>query len=350
MTISLGNTRSNTSIARIGSSHGYRLDGDLAHLNAEIICDEAALTGQEWALQLWANDNIKIAELPIGLLYPNGNGLISLSGTATLLPPAGNGEYKLSLALASGIAGAFDTLEDSAAFVQTVNFVQPRIQGDVTCEFSGDEISLQLNAIENPRAADNISGTLALEVWSLDTAYTGGLWSGQPLASVVLGSLNGESEWADCSYITHAAPLPAEGYLTLMLREWTPAGYVTRDYRTLSECVAETSTAAAAEETAKPAGKAKKGAAKAKKAPAEAKAKPAAKEVAAAPAKAVAAKVTAVSVNQASAVELAAVKGLSASLAKAIVAGRPYATLDELTKAKGMGPKLLAKVSGDLTV
>ncbi len=353
MTLPFAQTRSNSSIARIGSTHGYRLDGDLAHLNAEVVCDEAALSDLEWALQLWANDSIKIAELPIGLLLPNGSGLICISGSTTLLPPAGNGEYSLSLALVSATTGDFDTLEDSAAFVQTVSFVQPRVRGEVTCEFSGDEICLKLNAIENPRATDNISGTLALEVWSLDAPYTGGLWSGQPLASVVLGSLNGQSEWADCSFITHAAPLPAEGYLTLMLREWTPAGYVTRDFRALSECVAEPVAAPAAEEAAKPAGKTKKGAAKAKKAPAKGKAakvKPAAKTAEAAPAKPVAAKSAAVSVNQASAAELTAVKGLSASLAKAIIAGRPYATLDELTKAKGMGPKLLAKVLGDLTV
>lgn len=349
MTLPFAKTRSNASIAHIGSSHGYRLDGDLAHLNAEVVCDEAALSGQEWALQLWANDSIKIAELPIGLLLPNGSGLISISGSTTLLPPAGDGEYSLSLALVSATTGDFDTLEDCAAFVQTVSFIQPRVRGDVTCEFSGDEISLKLNAIENPRAPDNISGTLALEVWSLDAPYIGGLWSGQPLASIVLGSLNGQSEWTDCSYITHAAPLPAEGYLTLMLREWTPAGYVTRDFRALSECVTEPAATPAAEVAAKPADKIKKGA----KDPAEgkvAKVKPAAKTPEATPAKPVAIKAAAVSVNQASVAELTAVKGLSANLAKAIIAGRPYATLNELTQAKGMGPKLLAKVLGDLTV
>ena len=35
-------------------------------------------------------------------------------------------------------------------------------------------------------------------------------------------------------FTTHAGPLPPTGHLTLMLREWTPAGYVTRDYRTLA--------------------------------------------------------------------------------------------------------------------
>ena len=347
MTIALANTRPNASVARFGNSHGYRIDGDLVHLNAEILCDESALNGQEWALQLWANDQFKIAELALGLLHPNGSSLICLSGTTTLLAPAGDGEYALSLALASGNAGRFDTLEDSAAFVQKVSFVQPRLEGEVGAEFSGDEISLKINAIENPRAADNLSGTLALEVWSLDTPYAGGDWSGLPLASVVLGRLDGQNTWRNCSFISHAAPLPAEGYLTLMLREWTPAGYVTRDYRALEEEIAEPVKTLPVD-AAKPVVKAKKAVAKSKKAPAEAKAPPAAKL--AVPAKPAAAKAMSVSVNKASEAELTAVKGLSGSVAKAIIAARPYAALDELVKAKGMGPKLLAKVRGELTL
>lgn len=241
--------------------------------------------------------------------------------------------------------------------MQTVSFVQPRLLGEVSAEFSGDEISLQIETIENPRAADNLSGTLALEVWSLDTPYAGGDWCGQPLASVVLGSLDGQNSWCNCSYISHAAPLPAEGYLTLMLREWTPAGYVTRDYRALEESLIEPVKPVAAE-TEQPLVKPKKAPAKA-----EAKAQPIAKPAAPteavatkpAPAEPVAAKpveakTTTVSVNKASAAELSAVKGLSDTVAKAIIAARPYATLDELVKAKGMGPKLLAKVRGALAL
>ena len=159
------------------------------------------------------------------------------------------------------------------------------------------------------------------------------------MASVVLGSLDGQNSWCNCSYISHAAPLPAEGYLTLMLREWTPAGYVTRDYRALEESVTEPAKPVAAV-TEQPLVKAKKAAAKSKKpAPAE--------PVAAKP---VEAKTTNVSVNKASTAELSAVKGLSDTVAKAIIAARPYATLDELVKAKGMGPKLLAKVRGALAL
>ena len=43
-------------------------------------------------------------------------------------------------------------------------------------------------------------------------------------------------------------------------------------------------------------------------------------------------------------ITLLAVKGLGATVVQAIIAGRPYAALDDLCRVKGMGPKLLSKV------
>jgi competence ComEA-like helix-hairpin-helix protein len=52
----------------------------------------------------------------------------------------------------------------------------------------------------------------------------------------------------------------------------------------------------------------------------------------------------AVSLNTASRKEIAAVKGISNKVAENIVAARPFASLDELLKVKGVGAKLLEKV------
>ena len=57
-----------------------------------------------------------------------------------------------------------------------------------------------------------------------------------------------------------------------------------------------------------------------------------------------------VSVNKASEAELAAVKGLPKAVASAIVAARPFKTLDELVKVKGMGVKMLDKLKGGLSL
>jgi hypothetical protein len=320
-------------VARLGHSHGYRLDGDLAHLNAEILCDEARLSGQDWALQLWTDAGTKIAELPLGLLQPNGTGCIAINGTATALPPAGEGPHIVSMILVSGFGGQLDRIEDGASYAQPVSFLQPRLRGTVCCGFTNEQITFDIARIENPRDADNISGTLALELWALDSPYGGGAWSGIPVASLILGTLNGQSEWSGSRFTTHAGPLPPTGHLTLMLREWTPAGYVTRDYRTLARpSIAPVKLEARPQTPVET---------KSQTAPKSIPAKPAAK--ATEPASA-----TGISINSASAGELRAVKGISDGLARAIVAGRPYAKLDDVVRAKGMGPKLLAKLRADL--
>jgi DNA uptake protein ComE-like DNA-binding protein len=141
-----------------------------------------------------------------------------------------------------------------------------------------------------------------------------------------------------------------------MLREWTPAGYVTRDYRNFA------ATPAKAEEKAKPAAKAKpvakpKAAVAAKpaavaKAPVAEEKKPAAKAADVPAKKVIAAKAAAkaVSINKASEDELAALKGLPREVARAIVAGRPYASIEDVCKAKGMGLKKLAKLRDQLAL
>jgi len=111
------------------------------------------------------------------------------------------------------------------------------------------------------------------------------------------------------------------------LREWTAAGYVTRDYVNLGAQVIApvTELAPSAPEIA---------------VSAKLLVKPAVARKPARPAK--------VAVNTATEAELAAVKGLSRAAAKSIVGSRPYAKLNDLIKAKGIGPKLLAKIRSRL--
>ena len=323
-------------IARLGANHGYAIDGDIARLNADILFDETRLCGQQWALQLWADDAIKIAEIPLGLLPVNGSGFVRSNGVAEAFPPAGQAAHVMSLRLVNDLDG----VSDQATYADPMTIAQPRLNGTVCCSFTDQQIGLTVAGIENPRSADNLSGTLALELWSLDTPYAGGAWSGMPVASLVIGSLAGQSEWTDNHFSTPAAPLPAEGSLMLMLREWTPAGYVTRDFRALARPavtpVARTATPTAAE-VAVPQEKAPE-APKVEKV----------EKVEKASAKPAKADVAGVSVNVASAQELAAVKGISHKLARAVVAGRPYRALEELLKVKGMGPKLLQRLLGFL--
>lgn len=219
--------------ATFGNNLGYRFTADVVELNADIQCSPSAPVSQDWALQLWADDAIKIAELPLGPLLTDDLGRISVSGAATARIPAGERFRALSLSLVSGARGVYDCFHDRREFACLQRFQQPCLKGDIECRFGADELTIDIAEIENPRDAGNISGTLALEVWSLEAPYEGDAWNGVLIASLIIGGLNGQNAWFNNRFVAHAAPLPATGHLTLMLREWTPDGYATRDYRPL---------------------------------------------------------------------------------------------------------------------
>jgi DNA uptake protein ComE-like DNA-binding protein len=347
MKLSLETRRSKNPGAWLGETHGYRFEGDEVFINAEIFCHETQLAGLQWALQLWSETGVMIADLPLGQLSPNGSGALYVSGCTNALPPASQEALGLSLVLVSNSGEGADCVEDFAHYPQPVGFLQPRMKGTVCCSFAGDQLNFDIACIENPRPADNLSGTLALELWVLEVPYVGGDWTGVPVASLVLGTLSGQNSWLDWQVSSHAAPLPADGHLILMLREWTPAGYVTRDYRALTRPSVEAVKKA-------PAAKAKAKAAE--QAPAvkdSAIKEPAVQELAVKAAPVTKTKPVedgTLSVNSASKEALAAVKGLNAAMAAAIVEARPYKTLDELVRAKGIGPKLLEKLRPALKV
>ncbi len=393
--------------ARLGGVFGYRMEGDEASLNAELaVIDAAQLGNADWALQLWACDadangrlqGIKVAEVPLGALQADPYGTTPVAGNAVALPPAGTGTHTIVLALASGISGQYGQIHDFAVFGNAQQFTQPRLDGAVGYQFGDNTVRLSVERIANPREAGSVSGTLALELWALDAPYSGGAFAGSLVGGVQIGSLEGQSEWRDVAVNADTAALAAGTWnLVLMLREWTPAGFVTRDYSNFAnphvvvpaqsvEVAVEVAAVEApvAEQQAEPAAAPAKAAAekpavaaapKAAAAPAAVEAKPAAAEKPAVEAKPAAAaktskaakpateakaapaktaSVTSIdkaskakalpSVNESSAEELASVKGLSKTAAKAIIAARPYKSLDELTRAKGVGEKLLAKI------
>ncbi|MFM2060043.1 MAG: hypothetical protein RLY71_4428 [Pseudomonadota bacterium] len=360
--------------ARLVGMHGYRIEGDVALLQAQVEWLPAAQALSHWALQLWAmphdaagaaNDSwaraVKVAELA---LQPGDAGLDQVEGWAMALPPAGPQLHTLWLVLAS--AGATpalaDAVHDQIAFARAEQFVQPSFQGAVAYRLVDDNhVELSAECISNPRVAANLSGSLALELWALTKPYTGGAFTGHCLARTDLGTLAGQSSWQGVSATVPAAVLPPGRWpLCLMLREWSAAGHVCRDYvnfeiphdvvapvAPVAVSVAEAADAAvvvgeaqaAAEPAADVPAAAPAVAAAPKKAPA--KAAPAAPEADAA---------VRFSVNRATEAQLASIKGISKAIAKAIIAKRPFASLDDLAGIKGLGPKTLGRVRDQLKV
>ena len=354
-------TPSTNTPVSIGANQAYTFEGDLVRLEAELlVANPESAADSDWALQLWACDagfdggapvGTKVAELPFAPLADNGS---YVSAATAARPPAGQGEHVMVLALASGSDGRFDTIRDFTTFPRLETFVQPRFVGTTGFTFGDDSVSLVADGIENPRASDNLSGTLSLELWALETPYTRGEPVGVQLTAASLGLLGGGNSLVDLAFDLPLAYRPAgTWHIALLLREWTQSGFVTRDFSNFALPVswAPASAPAKAEVVeAAPAEVAPAKATSAKKTakPAAAKAEPKAEAAPAAkPAKAVS---TGVSINSATAAELAAVKGLPKAVAAAIVAGRPFAQVDDLLRVKGMGAKLLDKLRTELSL
>lgn len=283
-----------------------RLQGDQVELRALLRCRSVAAraAGQPVVLRLLADDILLLAELSPVSRQPDVRSLISVNARPALTAPAGQLARKLSLALMSTKPDGTDWLLDCWRFALPRRFVQPSLEGAVRLEIEHAMPTLKIEAISNPRRAVDISGTLALELWSLQQPYTGSTFQGLPLGNVRLGSLAGQQRWSNLSQ-TWSLPVlgenePASGQLTLMLREWTPAGYVTRDWRVLDW----------PRHPARPA----------------------------------------ISLNRSSTTALRALPGVSDKLARTIVASRPLASLDELQQVRGMNERLYARLRDRVTL
>lgn len=315
----------------LGPEHGYRFEGDEVSLNAQLNFDaEAAQSPSQWSLQLWANpqgfgnelQGIKVAELAIAPVSG------AVFGTCSAMPPAGDALQYLTLAVVEHLPSGASATRDADLYPAPAKFSQPMLQGTAACDWQENGVALTIPGIVHPRAPEVCSGTLSLELWATDTPYQGGAWSGRCLAATELAPLPGNEAYRDytCQFPL-TSPLAAS-HLVLMLREWTAQGYVTRDYQALALPAQPEATVAT----------------DAEKATATDTVETTATATAKADVTADAAESAQVSINQASASQLAALKGMPAKVAKAIVAGRPYASLDELLRIKGMGEKLLAKL------
>lgn len=233
---------------RLDADHGYRLDGDNVELNAQVLLSEGA-TLANWKLQLWANDvlasgvpsGIKVAEVDLELAKVNAGVAHLATRVEALLPPTGR-YYDMALVLARSDA---ERPADIANYAQRQWIAGPFLHGAVGYSVatradatrvngpSGGQVTVTVEQVCNPRSDGNLSGTLALELWAVAEPYVGGVVRGHQLAGVVLGTLDGQTSRSEvAATVDFIEPPAGQWQVVLMLREWTAAGYVTRDYRT----------------------------------------------------------------------------------------------------------------------
>ncbi len=435
---------------RLGANHGYRFEADRVQLNSDIEL-RPGVSADQWSLQLWACTTPP-SERTLGELTRCGS-LVAQSALrvpiplqlhmhrvqveeAARVPPQGPA-YQMILV----VADRAGKVADWAWYDKLQFFSAPRFGGGVSYEIDGDSVRLGAERVENPRAFGSRSGSLRVELWALREPYRHDPPSGHCLASASLGTLDGEHHLRQASLLCDfQRPSPGTYSVALLLREWTAAGYLTRDIRLFSAPFFEaaaadvappqpaspelpaSSTVDASEAVevagvveAPPAVEAaftaevprRPGAVVADEAAPQAKveaepvevradAEPPAKvegepvevradaelpaeanpkqsevaEVSGAPPVAkgepVAAAATATpaparpapvarasrgamtgrltSISRASVEELAKVKGLNFKIAKEIVRSRPFESLEELTRVRGIGPKMLGKL------
>lgn len=241
-----------------------------------------------------------------------------------------------------------------------------RLSDDCGYAVNAERVRITVGEIANDRPNDNLSGTLAIELWALKDRYEGGAFDGVALAGTTIGQVAGQHHLLDCRYdLNFNAPPVGAWQLCLMLREWDGNAYVTRDHANFPLAYevaarAEISRGAgdnvinlrfprdAATETAKPAARpaAKPAAKPAPKVTAQETEKKTTGKKAAKAAPEV--RKDELSLNRLGVAELAAIKGISHKLAERIVAHAPFKTWDDVLNVKGVGRKLLDQLRNTL--
>ena len=391
--------------AHLGANHGYAFNQDSVLLRAAIHLVEPLLAGQSLTLQLWACPHsycsglvhgTKVAEVPVPS-NPTPPGLpISVEREVVAKLPLTNRDHAMVLVLAAGpleqsphVYDVYDVC-DFANYPRRERFAGPTLEGTVGYQLDGDQVTLSVEAVRNSRDALNLSGSLSLELHAIrDTQNAQNAQGAQDpatgghlLANAAVSPINGQSGLFNMQYRTAFAPPPPGSWqLALLLREWVSGlGPVTRDY-TLFAQTYEQPAARPVLTLVKPASPTRTGlkrTARARQRPLDAPAEPMAKaepmtkaepkaepKPKAEPMMAKAAPVTAhatvqhitpitrlkrptksdkVSISTATVDQLTAVKGLNRKWAQAIVKARPFRSLEDLLKIRGIGRTTLSKL------
>jgi len=331
---------------------------------------------------------VKVAQLALELPTPIGPYVHQVdTRTAAHLPLQGR-PYAMVLALVQPGPDGAASVHASANYPEPQIFSAPHFEGNVGYAVRSSEVVLEADGIFNPRSSANLSGTLSLELWAFPEA--GSATEGLRLAASEIEPVAGQSEVTAIERrVAFSEPPVGRFQLALLLCEWTFAhGYVERDRRDF-RCIYERSTSQlagsapapapapvsvteAAAVAARPVDRLRlvptiepevvpvkaeapaqpsvvvpvkaEGQAAPSFAPVKVEA-PAQPAVAAVKAEAPAPGARAlVSVQTGSLEELAAVKGLSFKIAKEIVKARPFSSLADLIRVRGLGQKTIDRI------
>ncbi|WP_019601187.1 ComEA family DNA-binding protein [Teredinibacter turnerae] len=110
-------------------------------------------------------------------------------------------------------------------------FSSPVIEGNCSFQIVDNTLYLNVDKVLNNRPVGDVSGTLAVELWGLRQPYSGGEFDGVALAGAYVGEIFGQHFLGSNMFeVPFSEPPVGTWHLTLMLREWTHSGFVTRDH------------------------------------------------------------------------------------------------------------------------
>ncbi|WP_019603901.1 ComEA family DNA-binding protein [Teredinibacter turnerae] len=110
-------------------------------------------------------------------------------------------------------------------------FSSPVIEGNCSFHIIDNTLYLNVDKVLNNRPLGDVSGTLAVELWGLRQPYSGGEFDGVALAGAHIGEIFGQHFLGGNTFeVPFSEPPVGTWHLTLMLREWTNSGFVTRDH------------------------------------------------------------------------------------------------------------------------
>jgi hypothetical protein len=213
--------------AKLAGRHGYRIDGDVAVLNADLAIVSGEATHAHWALQLWACEQPhsggplsgkKVAEAPVDLSTAQPGEFQHLHAEAPAHLPADRKGHAMVLVLASGHEGAFEQVHDFANFQDRQPFLVPHFDGAVGYTVDGTSVTLRAERVRSPRAADNLTGSLSVELRALPLTETSVEATGHILASASLGRVMGQAALEDVeSRVPFSPPAAGEWRMVLAL-------------------------------------------------------------------------------------------------------------------------------------
>jgi hypothetical protein len=229
---------------RIGGNHGYRMNGDMVSLNAELLVAHDEAIGTGWALQLWACDHpyeggvlqgFKVAEIPVTLPSRTAGSIVRLEAETVAHLPSARREFAMILVLAAGERETFNQVRDFATYPNRHLFEIPFLEGTVGYSFQRDSVVLRVDGVHNPRPCESSSGSMVLELWALATPFSSGALDGVLLARAEVGEVTGQRSVGPLEYsVPLSWPPTGRWWIALLLREWTTAGFLTRDSRNFS--------------------------------------------------------------------------------------------------------------------